>query len=352
METHLFDELLEKVRPLITRQNTNMRESIPAHDKLCATLRFLASGASYKDLMYSFRIASSTISKFVPKVCNAIYRVLEEEYLKTPKSKVEWIRMAEDFEEKWQFPHAVGAVDGKHIIICAPPNTGSEYFNYKRQFSIVLLAVADANAKFIAFDLGTAGSQSDGGIFKHGSLGKICKLESFPEKCKIGQRVSAIPYFLLGDEAFALDDNLMKPYSYRSANGDEKVFNYRLSRARRIVENAFGILSSRFRILLRTLELDVENAMEVVRACLALHNYLITKKDKAYVTSGFMDSENSNGNVVPGLWWAIINDQEICTLRSNHRERPSSLNAREIRDTIMEYFYDEGAIAFQWQMTS
>ena len=329
-----------------------MREAIPAHDKLCATLRFLASGASYKDLMYSFRIASSTISKFVPKVCNAIYCVLEEEYLKTPKSSEDWIKIAEDFEEKWQFPHAVGAIDGKHINIRAPPNTGSEYFNYKKYFSIVLLAVADADARFIAFDLGAAGSQSDGGIFKYGSLGKICKLESFPQQSKIGHRVSAIPYFLLGDEAFALDANLMKPYPYRSANGDEKVFNYRLSRARRIVENAFGILSSRFRILLRTLELDVENSMEVVRACLALHNYLITKKDKAYVTSGFMDSENSNGNVVPGLWRNLIDNQEICTLTSNQSERPSSLNARDIRNTLKEYFYDEGAVDFQWQMTN
>ena len=53
-----------------------------------------------------------------------------------------------------------------------------------------------------------------------------------------------VPFYRLGDEAFALDEHLMKPYPYRSAMGDQKVFNYRLSRARRIVENAFGILYS------------------------------------------------------------------------------------------------------------
>ena len=66
----------------------------------------------------------------------------------------------------------MGATDGKHINIRAPPNTGSEYFNYKNHFSIVVLAIADSNAQFFAFQLGDVGSQSDGGIFKHGDLSK------------------------------------------------------------------------------------------------------------------------------------------------------------------------------------
>ena len=104
-----------------------------------------------------------------------------------------------------------------------------------------MLAIADSDAKFVAYDLGAAGSQSDGGVFKNGSLGQICKSQSFPTKSKLGQRITEVPFFLLGDEAFALDKNLMKPYPHRSALGDEKVFNYRLSRARRIVENALEV---------------------------------------------------------------------------------------------------------------
>ena len=79
-------------------------------------------------------------------------------------------------------------------------------------FSIVLRAIADANAKFISFDLGSPGSQPDGGIFKSCNLGVTCKSTFFPPLCKLGQRVTPIQYFLLGNEAFALDVNLMKPY--------------------------------------------------------------------------------------------------------------------------------------------
>ena len=127
--------------------------------------------------------------------------------------------------------------------------------------------------------MGSAGSQCDGEIFKHGSLGAICKSEYFPPPDKVVQSgVSDIPFFVLGDEALALDQNLMKSYPHRTAIGDERVFNYRLSWARRIVENAFGILCAKFRVLLRTMELDVSNAMQVVLACLVLHNFLMTKK--------------------------------------------------------------------------
>lgn len=350
MEPCFFDEILEKVKPLISKQDTIMRTAISAHDKLCITMRFLASGASYKDLMYSFRVSTASISKFVPEVCQAIYDVLHEDYLSAPSSTTQWQELAAEFENKWQFPHAVGAIDGKHINIKAPPNSGSEYFNYKNQFSIVLLAIADANAKFTAFDLGAAGSQSDGGVFKNGSLGNICKTRNFPAPCHFSQRMLDVPFYLLGDEAFALDEHLMKPYPHRSTMGDQKVFNYRLSRARRIVENAFGILCARFRVLLRTLELDVTSAMQVVRACITLHNFLLTKKDQNYSPPGMMDSEDEQAHLVPGFWRGLTDTQDLCNLRGDAGSRASTLYAREIRDNLKEYFYDEGAVDFQWKM--
>jgi hypothetical protein len=63
-------------------------------------------------------------------------------------------------------------------------------------------------------------------------------------------------YVLVGEDAFPLMENLMKPLSHRTLKKEEAIYNYRLSRARRIVENAFGILSCRFRILLREINVS------------------------------------------------------------------------------------------------
>ena len=157
MKPGTFDEIYQKVKPLIEKKNTNVRNAISAHARLCITLRFLASGASYRELMYAFCVSVSSISQIIPQVCNTLYDVLKDDYLNPPTNEEQWKKLAKDFDLKWQFPHAVGAIDGKHINIRSFPNSATEYFNYKKYFSIVLLAVADANAKFIAFDLGSPG---------------------------------------------------------------------------------------------------------------------------------------------------------------------------------------------------
>ncbi|KAG5875768.1 hypothetical protein JTB14_022477 [Gonioctena quinquepunctata] len=87
--------------------------------------------------------------------------------------------------------------------------------------------------------------------------------------------VDPIPYVFVGDEAFPLSENMMRPYPKRSVtdNYENKVFNYRLSRARQTVECAFGILASRFRVFRTPFEIKVESVIDVVKAACELHNY-------------------------------------------------------------------------------
>ena len=104
------------------------------------------------------------------------------------------------------------------------------------------------------------------------------------------------PYFLLGDEIFPLKDWLMRPFPGAGATEEEKIYNYHHSRACRCIENAFGILSQRWRIFLKPIKASVKNVL----ACLALNNYLRLTENAKYIPTGFADFEDSDGNIVPG----------------------------------------------------
>ena len=160
----------------------------------------------------------------------------------------------------------------------------------------------------------------------------------------------SLPYVLLGDDGFALDVNLMKPFLHISAMGGEKIFNYRLSRARRTVENAFGLRCAKFRVLLKSLELGVSKAMQVVRDRLALHNFLVTRKDQFYSPPGFLNTEDDAGNMTPGKWRDYI-DGDVCTLRPDLSTRPSTARARDVHDNLKEYYFGEGPVSSQWVIT-
>lgn len=126
----------------------------------------------------------------------------------------------------------------------APENSGTLFFNYKGSFSNVLMAVVDANYKFILANVGGYGSQHDSGIFMRTRwAGKFAeKSMRVPESEFLPNTNIKFPYYLVADSAFPLNNYIMKPYHGDFLSEREQIFNYRLSRGRRVVENAFGIL--------------------------------------------------------------------------------------------------------------
>ncbi|TGZ48591.1 hypothetical protein DBV15_11889, partial [Temnothorax longispinosus] len=160
MSSTIFNELLKIVGPLIEKQ-TAVRKPIPARTRLEMTIRWLASGDSMMSLSYAYRIAQCTLSHIIPETCEAIWLSLQKKVMVDPTEE-NWSRIAEDFELICQFPHCIGAIDGKHVEIQAPPRSGSCYYNYKGRHSINLLAVSDAKNRFIIVDIGAEGRQSDG----------------------------------------------------------------------------------------------------------------------------------------------------------------------------------------------
>ena len=147
-----------------------MRQPIAADEKLAVTLRFLATGESYKSLMYQFCIHRTTIGRFITQVSRAIYVALKDEYLKAPSTEQEWKFTADETFKHWNFPSAFAATDAKYIVLFHIEGSGSEYCKYKGFYSLVLLAFVDYDYKFLLIDVGCQGRISDGGVFSNSPI--------------------------------------------------------------------------------------------------------------------------------------------------------------------------------------
>lgn len=121
IDKDLFNEIVERVTPYIQKKVTFWRKPIEPGLRVAITLRFLATGDSYKSLQYSFRVAHNTISHIVPETCRAIVAAFGDEELQVPQTPEAWQEVARGFEERWNFPHVIGAIDGKHIRLRNPP---------------------------------------------------------------------------------------------------------------------------------------------------------------------------------------------------------------------------------------
>lgn len=238
-------------------------------------------------------------------------------------------------------------MDGKHITIVPPAGSGSNYYNYKGRHSMVLLAIADANYQFIMCDFGTNGRISDGGVLKNTIFYE--KLEknllNIPQPDRIRNSDINVPYVFVVDDAFPLTENMMKPFRQAQLTSvNRKIFNYRLSRARRIIENAFGILVARFRIFHTAINLKPEHIDSVVMACCVLHNFLLKMVPSSYAPPECFDRENtSEGTILTG--YEAQNDHTYGLNRSNLGNPPRS--AKELREDFMKYFANEGQVPWQ-----
>jgi len=343
----LFNELVDRVGPLIQKEDTFFRKALPAPLKLAITLRHLATGGSYRTLQYGFRVAYNTISNFIPEVCEAIISVYLDELVSCPTTPEGWKEIADKFASRWNLPHCCGALDGKHVAIRCPANTGSVYYNYKGFYSIILMALVDADYKFVFVDVGTNGGRSDGGVFDYTDLKKHLEdgTAGLPPPEPLPNDDRDMPFFIVGDEAFPLRTWLMKPIPQRNLTRAQRIFNYRLSRGRRIVENAFGLLASRFRCLLGTMPQNPDTVTSIVLACICLHNLLRTRYPTA-ADNMVIDQENAETHeVIPGSW---RDHASLADMGDVARGNVATRDAKNQRQYLVEYF-NSPAGSVPWQ---
>ena len=203
-----------------------------------------------------------------------------------------------------------------------------------------MLALVDGQYKFRWVVVGTAGSCSDAQIFNTCHLKR--KIDDgtigFLDPAPITQGGRDVPYFILADDAFALKTWLMKPYGRRMLTREERIANYRISRGRRVVENAFGILVSRFRVMMTTIELPPETVRDVVLTCVVLHNILRSQYQGQH---GGQRPGGDDDDDVPGDGRLIGGAADFGRNRNPARE------AKRLRDYLKDYFNNEGSVAWQ-----
>lgn len=208
------------------------------------------------------------------------------------------------------------------------------------------MAISDAKYKFIYVNVGAYGSEGDGGVFCSDTIGRKINNDELPLPDDATLGGIEIPYFFIADDAFALSKRIMKPYTPTRAgplSNEENIFNYRLSRARRCIENAFGILSRKWLCLSHALRHHPKRASKIILACCVLHNLLIDSTH--YCPTSFADYIDGNGDIVEGEWRSKRMAELLPLQNASGRiaNRP-----KEIRDCLSAYVNSEiGSVPWQ-----
>ena len=246
-----------------------------------------------------------------------------------------------------------------------------------------LMAIANAEYRFMLVDIGRYGSQADGGVWRTSRMGQMYNAQEL--NIPLGRRLpnfgeeGPVPFFLAADEAFPLQSNMMRLFAGRERSEKEKaqealiaadtenkfqqkktreltecqmVLNYRLSRARRIIENTLGILVHRFRVLLHPMALrKPEHAEKVIKACVCLHNYL-TKEVVSVASVLAHLSQAHCGETQCSKCereeTEHLDNECLAKLHALPGQRFKD-EAHAVRELLADYINGPGAVEWQWE---
>ena len=207
------------------------------------------------------------------------------------------------------------------------------------------MALVDADYKFIWIDMGGSGHMSDSQIFNGCELRKmiVAHTVGIPKADKLPHDNKLTHYFILGDDIFAMRTWLMKPYSHRYLSTEERIYNYRISRGRRVSENAFGIMAHRWGILLTTMQQNPITARIIVKACVCLHNLM--RMRYAHLQNPQLDREDENHNLVEGAWRKESMMKAFKKVTGNKKTTAQAKRQRE----YLKYYFNSPAGSVPWQ---
>ena len=183
------------------------------------------------------------------------------------------MKVVEGFRDELGFPQCAGVVDGTHIPIISPTECPADYFNRKGWHSIIMQGMVNNAGCFTDVYIGWPGRVHDARVFVNSSLYKRGQDGTLFPDWKETINGKEVPLLVLGDPAYPLLSWLMKAFPNNgSLSCQQKTFNYRLSRARVVVEHAYGRLKGRWRTLLKRNDTSIHDLPKLVAACCVLHN--------------------------------------------------------------------------------
>ncbi|XP_077344185.1 uncharacterized protein LOC143988458 [Lithobates pipiens] len=317
-----------------------MRLAITPKQRLIATLWYLATGRSLQDLKFTTGISPQALGLIILDTCSAIIQVLQKDYIRFPSNSQQWQDVAAQFQHLWDFSNCGGASDGKLVQFVPPPN--SYYFNYTGFCSIVLLAVVSATMSFCILMLGRMAATLKEESLRRQFYKRLqnCTLNLPPAE----ENVEGLNFVFVADEAFALGEHLMKPFPMRNLTPEQRIFNYKLSHARRVFKNTFGILASRFRLFLTSINLALYKINHVVLCCCIRHHFLRSN------ASSYLASVPTVGDTAvagPAEEAAASPSLAVMTAIKNACAGLPSQNARDLWQKYLDYFVGRGVMAWQ-----
>ena len=291
----------------------------------------LGTNLEYRSIGHLFGVGLSSVFVAVREVCEAIVDILLPRYIRIPPGD-NICRVVDGFNLRWGFPQCIGAIDGTHIPIIAPKENALDYFNRKGHHSVVMQALVSFDYTFMDVYIGWPGSVHDARVLSNSRI----FLEAVAGTLLPGQHTRVIngtnvPLLIIGDPAYPLLPWLMKPFSENGRLTEkQRYFNYRLSRARMVVECAFGRLKGRWRSLLKRIDIDVKFMPTYVAACCVLHNICEVHKDT------FNDRwmvQQQQDEAVPRTAATNATTQQPLTITATNAD------ATMIRDALSDFFY-------------
>jgi hypothetical protein len=240
-------------------------------DRVAVTLHYLSQSVAAHESAAIFGMGKSSVLRYIKQVMEILtHESVIRETVRLPRSSAEWDIIMDGFENICGFPNVCGCIDGTLIEILRPSDYEGWYCR-KMYPAINMQAIVDHKKRIMSYSI-RPGSFNDAMIFKFSIDGSRIK--------------NWIPRqgHLIGDQGYKLSYYLLIPYPEDTRNPSERKYNYKLSATRMTVEQSFGILKNRFRILKEPLkQRDHSSISQIVESCIVLHNLLINYNDDTLI---------------------------------------------------------------------